>query len=119
MQDAKSWVAGDLAYRRGSLETKIRRATDYAEQLQAEIDELTLIQGDVTVDGSLAFIINGIETLLSDRNYMAASNDAGKDPYGKQARAPFAPYMPAEGASIDAYERTLDGPREPTTGTNK
>ncbi len=119
IRQARSWMADTLGYRRDALERKIRRMVDYAEQLQEEIDTLTLMKAGVTVDGSLEYTLQGVQSLITDRNYMAASNDsAHPDPHGKLAKAPFASYMPGgagEGADADSYERTLDGPVVPTT----
>lgn len=109
--EARDWVTGDLDRRRDFLERKIRRSLDYADQLQSEINTLKTILQDDTVDGSLEFLIAGIETLAADRQYMAVTNDGdGKDPHGKFAKSPQAAYMPGgEGAEAQDYERTYDG----------
>lgn len=120
MQQARAWAQGDLSYRRELIERKIRRAIDYTDQLQAEIDQLTTIKADVSVQGALEFLLSGITQSLTDRQYLAASDDSAKpDPHGKLAYAPFAAYMPGDDRTeTDDYERTLDGPAVPTgTGT--
>lgn len=119
MQQARSWVSDTLSYRRDALERKIRRAIDYADQLQAEINQLQALKAEATVSGALEFVLGGIQQLLSDRQYMAASNDGTKpDPHGKLAYAPFAAYMPGpKRAPGDDFERTLDGPSVPEAGT--
>lgn len=112
VERSKTWIEGDLDYRRGFLERKIRRAIDYAEQLQLEINTLKAIVQDETVDGSLDFLMAGIQTLAADRQYTAVTNDGDQasDPHGKFARAPVAAYMPGgDGAEARDYERTLDG----------
>lgn len=117
VRQARDWTYDVLEYRRNALERKVRRAIDYAEQLQAEIAQLTTIKADATVSGALEFILTGVQQLISSRNYMAASNDAAKaDPHGKLAYAPFAAYMPGgggQGAVAEDFERTLDGPVVP------
>jgi len=111
MQSMRKWVSGDLQRRKDALERKIKRAIDYAEQLEAEISELTLLKASAETDGSLEFYIREMETLANDRQYMAITrDDKERDPHGKFARAPVAPYMPGEkGATARSYERTLDG----------
>ena len=111
MQKMRVWVEDDLQRRRESLERKIRRAIDYAEQLKAEINELKTIKANAEVDGSLEFYINEMDSLTTDRRYTAITDDAeNPDPHGKFARAPVAGYMPGpKGATATTYERTLNG----------
>jgi len=117
VQQARSWVQGDLHRRRESLERKIRRMIDYAEQLQIEINELQTIREDATVDGALEFLLAGVQTFISDRQYQAVTNDAGAkaDPHGKLAKAPFATFTPGgEGLpGAEKFERTHDGAVKP------
>lgn len=115
MQQARGWVQDTLFYRREAIERKIRRALDYADQLQVEINQLTALKAQATTTGALEFILGNIDQLLSDRQYMAASNDGSKpDPHGKLAYAPFAAYMPGpDRATGDDFQRTLDGPAVP------
>lgn len=117
--EARAWVVGDLDRRRDFLERKIRRLLDYADQLQNEINTLKTIFQDETVDGSLDFLIAGIQTLAADRQYMAVTNDgSGTDPHGKYAKSPQAAYMPGgEGAEAQDYERTYDGAVAPGGST--
>jgi len=120
MGQATAWAQDILIYRREALERKIRRAIDYGDQLQVEINTLNRIKADATINGALEFILNGINALISDRQYLAASNDSSKpDPHGKLAYAPFAAYMPGPDRSeVTDFERTLDGPAVPKgTGT--
>lgn len=110
IQAMRKWVDQDLFRRRESLERKIRRAIDYAEQLTTEISELQTLKGVESDEGSLAHHISIINSLKGDRNYMAITNDDGKDPHGRFAKAPIAPYTPGpRGATAVAYERTVNG----------
>lgn len=111
MQALRHWVEQDLFRRRESLERKIKRAVDYAEQLTAEINELKLLKGAPEEEGSLLNYIQTIEELATNRHYMAITDDdATPDPHGRFARAPIATYMPGEkGATSQAYQKTLDG----------
>lgn len=93
-----------LDYRFSILERKIRRALDYADQLQDEIANLKVMQAAATTKGSLEFIANQIQQLISDRNYRAIYDDQSTDPLGLNTYAPFsqydvdAPIDPASGA---------------------
>ena len=111
MQEMRGWVEGDLHRRRGSIERKIRRAIDYAEQLTAEISELTTLKASLNTEDSLEFLIQEMDVLAADRQYTAITDDSSRpDPHGKFARAPVAGYMPgSKGASTTSYQRTLDG----------
>lgn len=111
MQAMRGWVDQDLNRRRESLERKIRRAIDYAEQLDAEIGQLKLLQRDEDVEGSLKHYVKVIENLAANRQYMAITNDENSpDPHGRFAKAPIAGYTPGEkGATAVSYERTVDG----------
>lgn len=120
MGQATGWAHDIMTYRREALERKIRRSIDYGDQLQAEISQLNRIKAEATVNGALEFILAGIQTLVGDRQYLAASNDSAKpDPHGKLAYAPFAAYMPGpDRTEVTDFERTLDGPAVPEgTGT--
>jgi len=115
MQSLRGWVSEDLQRRRNSLERKIRRALDYAEQLDAEISTLERMKGSVDTNGSLAFLLNSIANLTADGQYTAITQDNAADPHGKFARAPVAGYMPGpEGAAATTYERTTNGLVKPT-----
>lgn len=113
VQKLRGWTEGDLHRRRDALERKLRRAIDYAEQLEAEISELQNLKLSIDTDGSLEFLISGVDTLGADRQYTAITDDsASPDPYGKFVKAPVAGYMPGgggKGAKATTYERTLDG----------
>lgn len=117
VQKLRGWVADDLGRRRDALERKIRRQIDYAEQLDSEISELENLKLSIDTDGSLEFLISGVDTLGADRQYTAITDDsASPDPHGKFIKAPVAGYMPGgggKGAKVTTYERTLDGMAKP------
>jgi hypothetical protein len=117
MQKLKGWVSEDLQRRRDSLERKIRRAIDYADQLAAEIAELQRLKADISAEGSLEFLISNMDSLASDKQYTAITDDHGQDPHGKFARAPVAGYMPGpDGATATTYERTTNNGLVKPTG---
>lgn len=115
MQKMRGWVDGDLQRRKDSLERKIRRAIDYAEQLEEEINELQTLKASIDVDGSLEFYIKEMDALADNRRYPAITNDdTAPDPHGKLARAPLAAYQPGpQRSEVTTYERTLDGVAKP------
>ena len=112
-------VQGDIDFRKTSLERKIRRAIDYSEQLAQEIGSLQAMTLDQSVDGSMAFLIEGVKLLFADRGYKALVDDGAQpDPHGKLVRAPFAGYNPGpEGSEGDQIQRTPDGVSLPQTVT--
>lgn len=116
VQKMRAWVSQDLQRRRDSLERKIRRAIDYAEQIDAEIAQLEKVRASADTEDSLEFLIQNIETLTTDKRYMAITDDTNSpDPHGKFARAPIAGYTPGgQGAEAKTYERTLNGFVKPT-----
>jgi hypothetical protein len=107
----RSWTEGNLE-RLEKLERKIRRAIDYSDQLQDEINELKTIRKSVDVDGSLENLIALVNQLFSDPSYRAIADDKGQDPFGKYTHAPMSSYdqggtrAPTEGPS---FERGSDG----------
>lgn len=100
-----------LDYRFTFLERKIRRAIDYADQLKDELAELETLQAAATAEGSLEFIANEIQQLISNRNYRAIYDDKSSDPLGLNTYAPFsqydveAPIDPAVGAPNRVVQR--------------
>lgn len=117
IDETRELVQSDLDFRKNSLERKIRRAIDYSEQLAQEIGSLQAMALDNTVDGSMAFLIEGVKILLADRGYKALVQDGNQpDPHGKLVRAPFAGYNPGpEGAEGGQIQRTPDGVSLPQT----
>lgn len=111
VRSMKSWTRGNLD-RLEKIERKVRRAIDYSDQLQSEINELGLIKKSVEVDGSLENLIALVGQLLIDPSYRAIADDKGEDPFGKYTHAPMSSYdqggtrAPTEGPSV---ERGADG----------
>jgi hypothetical protein len=75
VQKAKRWLDNTTQVRFGRLERKIRRAMDYADQLQREMDELTTLQLAADIKGSLEYIAAQIQEYLADGNYRAVYDD--------------------------------------------
>lgn len=111
VRSIKSWTRGNID-RLERIERKVRRAIDYSDQLQSEINELSLIKKSVEVEGSLENLIALVGQLLIDPSYRAIADDKGKDPFGKYTHAPMSSYdqggtrAPTEGPSV---ERGSDG----------
>lgn len=91
VRSIRSWTKGSLD-RLESLERKIRRAIDYSDQLQDEINELMKIRKAVDVDGSLENLIAIVNQLFTDPSYRAIADDKGQDPFGKYTYAPLSSY---------------------------
>jgi hypothetical protein len=111
VQKIRRFVGEDLQRRREGLERKIRRALDYADQLNLEIAQLKALKGSAASPESMAAYFSTIDTLTTDPRYMAITDDSGNpDPHGKFAKAPVAGYVPGpKGATATTYERTPDG----------
>lgn len=107
-----------LDYRFSMLERKMRRAIDYADQLEEEIASLELTQAAATTKGSLEFIANQIQQLISDRNYRAIYDDQSTDPVGLNTYAPFSQYdveAPIDPV-IGAPNRVVERPQRQDSG---
>jgi hypothetical protein len=111
VQKIRRFVGEDLQRRREYLERKIRRALDYVDQLNLEINQLTALKGSTASPESMERYLAQIDTLTTDPRYMAITDDTGSpDPHGKFAKAPVAGYVPGpKGATANTYERTPDG----------
>lgn len=111
VRSMRSWTEGNLD-RLERLERKIRRAIDYSDQLQDEINELKTIKKAVDSDGSLENLIALVNQLFIDPSYRAIADDKGQDPFGKYTYAPMSSYdqggtrAPQDGPAI---ERGSDG----------
>ena len=111
VRSIRSWTSGNLE-RLERIERKVRRAIDYSDQLQVEIDGLNNIKKAVDVDGSLENLIALVNQLFIDPGYRAIADDKGQDPFGKYTHAPMSSYdmggtrAPTEGPSV---ERGSDG----------
>lgn len=103
MDDARGWIDEALQYKRDYLERKIRRALDYADQLEAEIASLTQIMSAASVSGSLENTFKLITNYINDPNYRAIYDDGGKDPWGKLTHAPFKPYSAGPDRAPDDF----------------
>jgi hypothetical protein len=95
MDQARGWLDDTLHYRFARLERKIRRALDYADQLQEEKQNLVVLQLAASTEGSLEYIAARIQEHLSDPNYRPCYNDqfqGKRDPEGKLVYAKYAAY---------------------------
>lgn len=111
VREVKSWV-GDVLARRSQIERKVRRALDYSDSLAEEMETLLQIRAGVEVEGSLLYLANEINGMMSDPTFRAISDDKGQDPYGKFVLAPFSSYDSGKGRSATegvSVERTTDG----------
>jgi len=92
MSQAREWVRPVLDYRLDHLERKIRRAIDYSDSLQGEINLLSLIKADKDIEDSFEYIADRVEQLFGDPSFRAIWDDQGKDKFGKLIYAPFLPF---------------------------
>lgn len=106
VRSIKSWTRGNID-RLERIERKVRRALDYSDQLQTEINELKRIKQSVEVEGSLENLISLVNQLFGDPSYRAIADDNGQDPFGKYTHAPMSSYdqggtrAPTEGPSVE------------------
>lgn len=104
--DTATLWSEDVVARLDHLERKIRRSIDYAEQLQQEIELLTLTSQSSDQEGSLENTVSLLLQLIQDPNYRAIYDDKGKDPMGKLVYAPYLPYsLGPDRAPSDLYGR--------------
>lgn len=111
VRQVKSWLS-DTLDKRARIERKVRRAMDYSDSLGEEMQELLQVRLEVEVEGSLLYLANEINSMLSDPSFRAISDDKGQDPYGKFVLAPFSSYDSGKGRSATegtSVERTSDG----------
>jgi len=114
MDNAREWVEDSIDYKRDYLERKIRRAVDYAEQLDDEINYIILVVSASDTEGSFENVYQGIVDLIGDPGYRAIYDDKGKDPMGKKVNAPFKPYSAGpDRAPDDLYGRDNTGALDP------
>jgi hypothetical protein len=130
IQQMRAWTPEAIQYKRENIERKVRRAMDYADQLNAEIQTLTIILNSSATSGSLADTVSQVMTLLADPTYRATNTDTSGDIHGKRSRAPFSqwdagpnrgPLLPVTtrmdgGVSIGG-EQVPQGDTPPTGGT--
>lgn len=105
----RTWLDDTMQYRREYLERKIRRALDYADQLQAEIDLLTMVQGAAELKNSIDWCVTQITDAMNDRSYRAVYDDKGADAHGRKTNAPLAPYAAGPERTNELDQRTFDG----------
>jgi hypothetical protein len=91
-RQSREWIDPMIRARFDRLERKIRRAVDYADELELEILALTRVKAAVTATKSLEWIAEQVTGFLNDPNYRAIFDDQGKDPFGLTAYAPFSSY---------------------------
>lgn len=102
---AKRWMEDTLHGRFGRLERKIRRALDYADQLQDEIEVLDRIKQVAEVDDSMESYASQLQQLMTDPNYRAIFDDMGKDPFGFTTYAPFSSYDAVQSQDTNMVDR--------------
>ena len=102
IRQLKAWMAAPIHYRREYLERKIRRALDYAEQLDTELDLLMAVTAAKTQEGSLEFVVAAINQLISDYNYRIIYDDKAQDVDGRLTCAPLLPYSKTDANSAVA-----------------
>jgi hypothetical protein len=84
------------------LERKIRRAMDYVDQLQEEINQLAVLVQAAEVDGSLENTHTQVLQLLADPTYRAITPDTSEHAeLGQNIYAPYAAYEVPEGTPQD------------------
>lgn len=107
-----------LDFRFTALERKIRRALDYAEQLDDEIRELEVMRAAATTAGSLEAVASQIQQLINNRNYRAIYDDQGSDPLGLNTHAPLSQYDvdPPVDPVVGAPNRVVERPQRQGSG---
>ena len=115
MARARGWLNDTFHHRFDRLERKIRRAMDYADQIQQELNELELVQQAAEVSGSFEFIVSQIEQYIQNNNYRAIYDDqaTGKeDPLGLLTHALLSSYDVEVPADPNVTPRTAVGPQK-------
>lgn len=116
VRQARTWLNDTLKARFDRLERKIRRALDYADQLQVEIDNLTVIKQAVSVEGSFENLADQLLSLISNPNYRAIFDDGGRDPFGLTSYAPFSSYDVVPSQDPNIQNRSTDTAQRQNTG---
>lgn len=111
----RGWLTPTFRYRFERLERKIRRALDYVDSLQQEVDYLTRISLAVSSTGSLEQLAAQLQQLIEDPNYRAIYDDQGKDPFGLFTHAPFSSYDAVKSNNQDV-NRVADSPQRQSDG---
>lgn len=116
MRQCRAWLNDTLKIRFDRLERKIRRALDYSDELQKEIDNLQIIKQAVEVEGSFEQLAAQLGQLIVDPNYRAIFDDGGKDPFGLTTYAPFSSYDAVPSTDPNVTARQTDTAQRQNTG---
>lgn len=116
MRKARTWLNETLKTRFDRLERKIRRAVDYADELQNEIDELTAMKQSLSTEGSFEQLAATVTQLITDPNYRATFDDGGTDPFGLTVYAPFSSYDTVASTDVNLPTRSSDTAQRQNTG---
>lgn len=105
----KEWNEAAMARRYHRLERLIRRALDYADQLEAEIALLNVARSSPT--RGFEKTVEEVNLLINDPNYRAITPDS--DPLGLLVHAPYSSYdIPQtetdDGQAIDPNQQTTE-----------
>ena len=127
VRTAREYLEETLAYRYNRLERKIRRALDYRDQLELEVQALQTAQSGLVeraqeeaLDGvtlndllgeaeelvpkSLKAIFSDVQALLNDKNYRPITPDT--DEFGIKVHAPYSSYdVPVTGGDPNTTVR--------------
>lgn len=107
-QQMRQWLDPTIERNLNRLERKLRRAMDYYDQLQLEIDVLNLIQQSEKTVGSFDNALQEIGRLMDSPTYRAIHK--GTDPRGAENYAPFSSYDINENRSpADSTQRQDSG----------
>jgi FtsZ-binding cell division protein ZapB len=112
VQRGKRWLNDTTKARFNYLERKIRRAVDYSDQLQVELQELSVMQMAAETQGSLEYIAAQVQQYITKTNYRATYDDQAQgkaDPLGLLAHAPFGSYdaRPSQNQDVDRTVTTV------------
>lgn len=116
MRRSRTWLNDTMKGRFDRLERKIRRAMDYSDELNNEINDLTTIKQAATVDGAFEQLASQMLQLISDPNYRAIFDDGGKDPFGLTSYAPFSSYDVVTPKDANVQARAMDTAQRQNTG---
>lgn len=112
MMQARMWMDETLRAQKETLERKIRRAVDYVDQLQAEIDYLKRVSGSVEVAGSLSAIEQSIKEMF-DNPMIRHLTKGHPDPDGHYSMVDLAGYRTSPDGEAETYQKDPGGVRVP------
>jgi hypothetical protein len=116
MRTSRTWLNDVMRARFDRLERKIRRAMDYSDELQNEIDTLTALKQATEIEGSFEQIASQITQLFADPNYRSVFDDGGGDPFGLTTHAPFSSYDAVPSGDANVPNRSTDTAQRQNTG---